>query len=845
MKEDSPGNWKSDLLTLIKGIPGQVVAVIAFITAVVGVFRLLEWDYKTAILTSISILLWTISIYIYCKRSINRQTTFQKGVQVLHQPVYPVWLRRFALTLVILIPIGLGAIGIRWLRLKNSPPDKTIILIANLEGKDHDYGITRIVFENLSEAVSGYSDVEIRSLGKVMHSIQEGKTLEESRQAAREEGKKQKASIVLWGSYVKTNEKVSVTIYLEILRNGLNKILRKDREVLTLPVAALETLTIHAQLTDELKYLTFLIIGIARYEAGDYDGAIDRLSIAASPQSAVPEQIVEPAILYSYRGAAFLFTNRGSLAVADFTEVINSAQKISNSNIDLPGLYYTRGIAHLVNGDLDLQLLNENDPKYIVAYIGSKEHGKQSEPSEKIRREYSLAIEDFNKAIELNKDNLEVYKTRALAYHLNEDYDLAIADYTKLIESKYRNIDAAYYNRGVAYYEKGEPAKAMADFDQAIQLNPDSKAYNARGTIYAEQKQYDLAISEFGKVIQLSKYSDIGYFNRGKVYAEKGELDLAISDFNNAIRLNPNYTDAYYERGEVHKAKNNYDLAIMDFTKVIETKLSRPEEIINFIAALGQRGEIHLEKGEYDSAIADFNGIINFKPSFDDIVSVPPPMVYFLRGTAYLERGSYDLAIADFNKIIHVKPDAANYLNRAIAYQKTGKSELALADVNEAIKMKNDFAGAYLARGNIYTDDGKLDLAISDFNEAIRLDRNLAEAYVSRANAYSQKENEELAISDCDAAIRLNPKLPVAYFNRANSYSKKGEFYKAISDYNEALKLQPNYDKVKSNLAITYYNRGLFHKKEGEVDKAAADFRKALELTDDPSLRRDAEKNLQ
>jgi tetratricopeptide (TPR) repeat protein len=49
------------------------------------------------------------------------------------------------------------------------------------------------------------------------------------------------------------------------------------------------------------------------------------------------------------------------------------------------------------------------------------------------------------------------------------DYDKAIADYTRLIEISPR-LALAYYNRGYAYYKKGENAKAEADFKKARDL---------------------------------------------------------------------------------------------------------------------------------------------------------------------------------------------------------------------------------------------------------------------------------------------------------------------------------------------------------------------------------------
>jgi tetratricopeptide (TPR) repeat protein len=53
--------------------------------------------------------------------------------------------------------------------------------------------------------------------------------------------------------------------------------------------------------------------------------------------------------------------------------------------------------------------------------------------------------------------------------------------------SRYRLRDAlppwAYTNRGIAYRARGEPDRAIADYDKAIWLNPKfADAYNGRGS---------------------------------------------------------------------------------------------------------------------------------------------------------------------------------------------------------------------------------------------------------------------------------------------------------------------------------------------------------------------------
>ena len=117
-----------------------------------------------------------------------------------------------------------------------------------------------------------------------------------------------------------------------------------------------------------------------------------------------------------------------------------------------------------------------------------------------------------------------------------------------------------HFKKGVSYQEKGQWDKAIAEYNKAIELNPEySKAYNNRGLAYADKGQYDQAISDYTKAIELSPKLAEAYYNRGIAYRHKGHYDQAISDYTKAIELNPEYAEAYIQSGVClcYKAKAN------------------------------------------------------------------------------------------------------------------------------------------------------------------------------------------------------------------------------------------------------------------------------------------------
>src|ERR1700754_3203916 len=79
--------------------------------------------------------------------------------------------------------------------------------------------------------------------------------------------------------------------------------------------------------------------------------------------------------------------------------------------------------------------------------------------------------------------------------------DDSIAACTRAIKSGTyagRTLALAYSNRGVEWKAKGEIAKAVADYDEALKSDPQQAAvYNNRGIAFAAASQYDKAVADY------------------------------------------------------------------------------------------------------------------------------------------------------------------------------------------------------------------------------------------------------------------------------------------------------------------------------------------------------------
>jgi len=94
-------------------------------------------------------------------------------------------------------------------------------------------------------------------------------------------------------------------------------------------------------------------------------------------------------------------------------------------------------------------------------------------------------------------------------------------------------------------------------------------AYSNRGIAYADKKDYDRAIADFNEAIKINPNLAIAYNNRGSAVQSKGDYDRAIADYSEAIRINPNYAVAYSNRGNLYQAQGRRKEAIADFRRAL------------------------------------------------------------------------------------------------------------------------------------------------------------------------------------------------------------------------------------------------------------------------------------
>lgn len=101
-------------------------------------------------------------------------------------------------------------------------------------------------------------------------------------------------------------------------------------------------------------------------------------------------------------------------------------------------------------------------------------------------------------------------------------------------------VPKVYFNRANGYRGLKSYQAAIADYTQAIRLNPRyAKAYFNRGNIFGMLKSYRAALADFTQAIRFNPRWAKPYGNRGLTYEFMRNRQAAIADYRTALRLQP------------------------------------------------------------------------------------------------------------------------------------------------------------------------------------------------------------------------------------------------------------------------------------------------------------------
>ena len=155
--------------------------------------------------------------------------------------------------------------------------------------------------------------------------------------------------------------------------------------------------------------------------------------------------------------------------------------------------------------------------------------------------------------------------SRGLAREANGGVKGAMADYGEAIRLDPRSANARLF-RSSLFQNAGDHDRAIADLSEAIRIDPSvALFFTRRGVSYDAKHDYERAIADFTESLRLNPGNIDAIWGRGQANAYAGYRARAIADYTEAIRLDPRFSFAYHDRGVAYRMKGDREHAISDF----------------------------------------------------------------------------------------------------------------------------------------------------------------------------------------------------------------------------------------------------------------------------------------
>ncbi|WP_291006056.1 SH3 domain-containing protein [Hyphomicrobium sp.] len=244
---------------------------------------------------------------------------------------------------------------------------------------------------------------------------------------------------------------------------------------------------------------------------------------------------------------------------------------------------------------------------------------------------------------------------RADAFLVAGDYDNAVIDLVAALgirlgdEALSKRLAHAYDLRGADRRRQGNAAGAVADYTEAIRLDPTNPAaLAARAGLNVLKNDYGAAIADLEAASRLDNANPTYrsalarlHEERGVASLSKGDVEQAIDSFSAAIKLEPDREVLYIHRAAAREAKKDLSGALADYS---EAKRLNPSNVIAYL----QSGALSLALGDSSGAIGHLDEAIRRNPS--------NVAAYMMRGLAFEEARRPDRSTADYQTVLKLEP---------------------------------------------------------------------------------------------------------------------------------------------------------------------------------------------
>lgn len=467
----------------------------------------------------------------------------------------------------------------------------------------------------------------------------------------------------------------------------------------------------------------------------------------------------------------------------------------------------------------------------------------QGKPMNPITR---AMMQVYDQQLAENPKDYEVYFRRASEYYNHDQYLRALSDIENAVKYTPSNdkdmLFKEYSLRGNIYSMTGRHEEALADFQKAMSLDPNSYV-----TIYELANEQFItgntaeAKANYKKLQRLNPRSTEALMGLTRIAVKEGNQSLAQDYMNQIVDLNPSAASSYIRRASVRKETGDNTGAVEDL--VVAISMEGNSRAVQELVLMGNV--------DYTATINGLSTAIRTAPNV--------ALFYYLRATIAMAHYRYQAALTDYHTIIN--ENLYNYpgLYDAMAkcYLALGQYPEALKECNFAIGMADNNAPYYVTLAMIHRAMGDYELALEAADKAVKKTPTDVEAMVEKALCLVSVDRAKEAAEILGEVVLTDDTNPYNFMLRAwllNDYLKQPTA--AMGIYNRVADMDFSSDEVRSlrgfaqlfagdvkaaekwmegilknpdNDGLLHYYGACFYAYDGNLDKAFECMEKSLQ----------------
>lgn len=222
--------------------------------------------------------------------------------------------------------------------------------------------------------------------------------------------------------------------------------------------------------------------------------------------------------------------------------------------------------------------------------------------------------------------------------------DIVLWDHA--IEVTERNA-IAHCNRGVAYWDIGQPLLARREFEKAVEIEPRYvQAEQNLGTVLRRMGHLAEAQAALRKVIELDSTAAPAHSELAGVLHELGNYDEAEAEYRRAIELDPAYAVPHHGLGVLYQDRGQADAAEAEYRAALELQPRMPQVHHNL-------GTLLADQGRRTEALYEFTQVVRMQPY--------QAHAHHQLGSFLQEEGDLRDALAEFTAAMRLGDRSAEY----------------------------------------------------------------------------------------------------------------------------------------------------------------------------------------